>query len=82
MTNNNDDALREALTKVNHGRSKLGYSVLDFKSFKAGHASRDAEVEKLREALKQCDEAMHYMSEYDIPLCLPDTVKQALKETE
>lgn len=35
-------------------------------------------LEQARGALSQCDEAMGYMSEYDIPLCLPDTVKAAL----
>lgn len=28
-------------------------------------------------ALTDCDEAMSYMSEYDIPICLPDDVKRA-----
>lgn len=27
--------------------------------------------------LTDCDEAMSYMSEYDIPICLPDDVKRA-----
>lgn len=34
----------------------------------------------LYEALLECHEAMSYMSEYDIPLTLPDKVKQALEE--
>jgi hypothetical protein len=29
-------------------------------------------------ALSECDEAMGYMSEYDIPLCMPERVKKAL----
>lgn len=38
---------------------------------------------ELLEALKACDEAMSYMSEYDIPLTLPDQVKAAIhKVTE
>lgn len=35
-------------------------------------------IEKMKEALTECDEAMGYMSEYDIPLCMPDKVKAAL----
>ena len=35
---------------------------------------------RVREVLNQCDEAMEYMSEYDIPIALPDNVKQALAE--
>lgn len=30
--------------------------------------------------LKECDEAMVYMSEYGIPLCLPDRVKAVIKK--
>lgn len=37
-------------------------------------------IELAEEALTQCDDAMHYMSEYDIPIMLPDNVKQALSE--
>lgn len=33
-------------------------------------------------ALKQCDEAMIYMSEYDIPIMLPTLVKQAIDAAE
>lgn len=29
-------------------------------------------------ALKECDEAMAYMSEYDIPILLPERVKTAI----
>ena len=32
----------------------------------------------LLEALKACDEAMSYMSEYDIPITLPAQVKAAI----
>ena len=35
-------------------------------------------LDKARESLAECDEAMNYMSEYDIPLCMPDRVKSAL----
>ena len=34
--------------------------------------------DELLEALKACDEAMSYMSEYDIPLTLPGQVKDAI----
>lgn len=37
-----------------------------------------AALAQIEEALKDCDEAMGYMSEYDIPLMLPENVKQAL----
>ena len=33
-------------------------------------------------ALKACDEAMGYMSEYDIPLTLPKQVKDAIAKYE
>ena len=36
-------------------------------------------LDKARESLAECDEAMGYMSEYDIPLCMPDRVKSALE---
>ena len=37
---------------------------------------------ELLEALNACDEAMSYMSEYDIPLTLPPQVKDALAKAE
>lgn len=37
-------------------------------------------IELAGDVLEQCDEAMHYMSEYDIPIMLPDNVKSALSE--
>ena len=37
-----------------------------------------AAAPELLEALKACDEAMSYMSEYDIPLTLPGQVKAAI----
>lgn len=39
-----------------------------------------AQRDDLLEALKACDEAMDYMSEYDIPLTLPDQVKAAISK--
>lgn len=33
-------------------------------------------------ALKACNEAMSYMSEYDIPIALPGTVKEAIARVE
>lgn len=32
--------------------------------------------------LEECDEAMAYMSEYDIPLCLPDRVKAVIAKAK
>ncbi|WP_039754887.1 hypothetical protein, partial [Chromobacterium haemolyticum] len=41
------------------------------------------ELEKqLLAVLRECDEAMAYMSEYDIPLTLPDRVKEAIAAAE
>ena len=34
------------------------------------------------EALMMCDEAMDYMSEYDIPLMLPERVKFAIAKAK
>jgi hypothetical protein len=34
----------------------------------------------LLEALLACDEAMEYMSEYDIPITLPEQVKAAIRK--
>lgn len=44
------------------------------------HASKNFERQRdeLLEALKACDEAMSYMSEYDIPITLPAQVKAAI----
>jgi len=41
-------------------------------------ADRDVIIEELVEALIACDEAMEYMSEYDIPITLPQQVKDAI----
>lgn len=41
-----------------------------------------AAAPELLEALEACDEAMAYMSEYDIPLCLPDKVKAAIAKAK
>lgn len=35
-------------------------------------------LQEIEDVLQTCDDAMGYMSEYDIPLCLPDDVKKAL----
>lgn len=50
---------------------------------KAARRSKFArQRDKLLEVLKECDEAMVYMSEYDIPLCLPERVKAAIATVE
>ena len=41
-----------------------------------------AQRDELLEALEMCDEAMSYMSEYDIPLCLPYRVKEAIAKAK
>lgn len=38
--------------------------------------------QQLLAALKACDEAMSYMSEYDIPITLPDMVRSAIAAAE
>ena len=47
-------------------------------------AEREARLmavnQELVKALKSCDEAMNYMSEYDIPLTLPEQVKAAIRK--
>lgn len=44
----------------------------------AANATLVAAVKQTYEALAECDEAMGYMSEYDIPLCMPERTKKAL----
>ena len=43
-----------------------------------GYKAVKSERDELLEALKACDEAMSYMSEYDIPITLPAQVKAAI----
>ena len=40
------------------------------------------DLEKVRQTLQDVNDAMDYMSEYDIPIALPDHVKQALSIIE
>ena len=42
----------------------------------------EQDMRELLDALKACDEAMSYMSEYDIPLHLPFRVKAAIAKAE
>ena len=44
----------------------------------AANSSLIAAAPELLEALKACNEAMEYMSEYDIPITLPDQVRAAI----
>lgn len=46
------------------------------------HAQLIAAAPDMLEALIACDEAMAYMSEYDIPITLPDKVKAAIKKAQ
>jgi len=51
----------------------------------AWQAAQKAERERAKglvDALMACDEAMGYMSEYDIPLTLPKQVKDAITKYE
>jgi len=38
--------------------------------------------QQMLQVLMECDEAMDYMSEYDIPIMLPERVKAAIKSWE
>lgn len=42
----------------------------------------ESEHADMLSALTECDEAMEYMSEYDIPLCLPERVKSAIAKAQ
>ena len=50
----------------------------DVNAIDEANARLIAAAPDLLEALKACDEAMSYMSEYDIPITLPDMVKAAI----
>ncbi|MEY3760048.1 MAG: Shigella phage Sf11 [Pseudomonadota bacterium] len=63
--------------------SAMTFEKLNGKSAIAAElAYRDMLINEMRNALLSCDDAMDYMSEYDIPLMLPAQVKQALKLSE
>ena len=55
----------------------IDYALRDFGEAEA-NARLIAAAPDLLEALKACDEAMAYMSEYDIPITLPAQVKAAI----
>lgn len=58
------------------------YRYCEYCAKDAWNAAQQAELERLQpviEALQECSDAMNYMSEYDIPLTLPDRVKAALE---
>ena len=42
----------------------------------------ESEHADLLAALIECNDAMEYMSEYDIPLCLPEQVKSAINKVQ
>jgi hypothetical protein len=66
---------RQAVACV-HGESKRGATA--YAEMFEANARLIAAAPDLLEALKACDEAMSYMSEYDIPLTLPGQVKAAI----
>lgn len=65
---------------TSNGRPVIGYPAEEPEEL--ANFQLIAAAPELYEALKQCHDAMEYMSEYDIPLTLPDTVKAALAKAE
>lgn len=56
----------------------IGTLEQEIRQVRARLARVEGENAVMLAALIECDEAMEYMSEYDIPLCLPDHVKAAI----
>lgn len=54
----------------------------EIKQVRARLARVESEHADMLAALTECDEAMEYMSEYDIPLCLPERVKSAINKVQ
>ena len=54
----------------------------EIKQVRARLARVESEHADMLAALTECDEAMEYMSEYDIPLCLPERVKSAIAKAK
>ena len=69
-SNNDPGAISMTLAKV--------IARMTWRSQAEANARLIAAAPDLLEALKACDEAMSYMSEYDIPITLPDMVKAAI----
>lgn len=69
-SNNAPGAISMTLAKVT--------ARMTWRSQAEANARLIAAAPDLLEALKACDEAMSYMSEYDIPITLPDMVKAAI----
>ena len=57
-----------------HAETKIKLDALSARITQLEDMIRDVAIP----ALTECDEAMDYMSEYDIPLMLPDHVKTGL----
>lgn len=54
----------------------------EIKQVRARLARVESEHADMLAALTECNDAMEYMSEYDIPLCLPDRVKSAIAKAQ
>ena len=54
----------------------------EIKQVRARLARVESEHADMLAALTECDEAMEYMSEYDIPMCLPERVKSAIAKVK
>ncbi len=84
MSTQQPDALRlaDAMDAVNKNNADSLLVQMAARSASAELRRLHAINAELVEALKACDEAMSYMSEYDIPLTLPSKVKEALAKAE
>ena len=54
----------------------------EIKQVRARLARVESEHADMLAALTECNDAMEYMSEYDIPLCLPERVKSAIAKAQ
>lgn len=67
---------------IRHVSAMTGEKLHSKSDIAAELAYRDMLIDNMLAALEECNEAMAYMSEYDIPLCLPDRVKAAIAKAK
>lgn len=75
-----DGAIYAQAAKVAH--ADIATLEQEIKQVRARLARVESEHADMLAALTECDEAMEYMSEYDIPLCLPERVKSAIAKAQ